>query len=91
MLKSLGRMERSRNLIIVGFAVLMAVSLVMFYAPGRNAGSTEPSRSTEAVAKVGGEEITVGDLTRLKESYQQMFGGQISIAQLGGEKRLLDG
>ena len=36
MLKQLGRLERTRSIIIIGFAVLMAVSLVLFYAPGRN-------------------------------------------------------
>ena len=92
MLKQLSRLERTRNLVIIGFAVLMAVSLVIFYAPGRSRGSNvEPARSTEVLAKVGGEEVTVGDLTQLKQTYQQMFGGQIDIAQLGGDKRLLDG
>ncbi|HMF56356.1 MAG TPA: SurA N-terminal domain-containing protein [Pyrinomonadaceae bacterium] len=91
MLKALSRMERTRSLIIVGFAVLMAVSLVIFYAPGRTARTLDPSRSTEVVAKVGGDDITVGDLTRLKESYMQMFGGQMDIARLGGDRRLLDG
>ena len=91
MLKQLGRLERTRSIIIVGFAVLMAVSLIVFYAPGRTARNVEPSKDTEALAKVGGDEITVSDLAQLRESYQQMFGGQISLAQLGGNKRFLDG
>src|SRR5919199_6284469 len=91
MLKALSRMERTRSLIIVGFAVLMAVSLVIFYAPNRTARTLDPSHSTEVVARVGGEDITVGDLSRLKESYMQMFGGQMDIARLGGDRRLLDG
>ncbi len=84
-------MERTRSLIIVGFAVLMAVSLVIFYAPNRTARTLDPSHSTEVVARVGSDDITVGDLTRLKESYMQMFGGQMDIARLGGDRRLLDG
>jgi peptidyl-prolyl cis-trans isomerase D len=91
MLKQLSRLERTRNIIILGFAVLMAVSLVMFYAPGRNTQYIEPSKNTAVVAKVNGEEITVSDIAQLKESYQQMFGGQISLAQLGGNKRFLEG
>lgn len=92
MLKQLGRMERSRNFIIIGFAVLMAVSLVVFYAaPGRNAGAGAVADNSEVLAKVGRDEVTVGDLTQLKESYQQMFGGQVNLAQLGGDKRFLDG
>ncbi|HEX8651677.1 MAG TPA: peptidyl-prolyl cis-trans isomerase [Pyrinomonadaceae bacterium] len=91
MLKMFSRMEQTRKLTIIGFAVIMAVSLVIFYAPGRNSAVGSPAINSEVLAKVGGEEVTVGDLTTLKESYKQMFGGQISLAQLGGDKRFLDG
>jgi peptidyl-prolyl cis-trans isomerase D len=91
MLKLLSRMERTRGIIIVGFAILMAVSLVIFYAPGRNSSNVEPAKSTEVVAKVGKEEITVAEVARLKENYLQMFGGRVSMAQLGGYKRFVDG
>lgn len=91
MLKQLGRLERTRGIIIVGFVILMAVSLVVFYAPGRSARYVEPTRNTEVIAKVGSDEITVADLAQLRENYQQMLGGQISLAQLGGNKRFLDG
>jgi peptidyl-prolyl cis-trans isomerase D len=91
MLKQLGRLERTRNIIIVGFAVIMAVSLIFFYAPGRSTQYLDPSRNTEVLAKVAGDEITVADLARLRENYQQMLGGQMSLAQLGGNKRFLDG
>nr|MBA3806540.1 SurA N-terminal domain-containing protein [Acidobacteriota bacterium] len=90
MLKFFSRLERTRGLIIVGFAIMMAVSLVIFYAPGRNANAT-PATNNEVLATVGGEDVTVGDLQTLKDSYMQMFGGQISLAQLGGDKRFLDG
>jgi peptidyl-prolyl cis-trans isomerase D len=91
MLKQLGRLERTRSIIIVGFAVIMAVSLIVFYAPGRSARYLDPTRNSEVIAKVGGDEITVADLARLRESYQQMLGGQMSLAQLGGNKRFVDG
>ena len=91
MLKQLSRLERTRSIIIVGFAVLMAVSLIVFYAPGRNSSNLEPSKSTEVVARVGRDEITVAEVARLKENYMQMFGGRVSIAQLGGYKRFVDG
>jgi len=90
MLKQLGRLERTRSIIIIGFALLMAVSLVLFYAPGRNT-NVEPAKSTEVIAKVGSEEITVAALAQLKENYMQMFGGRVSLAQLGGNKRFLNG
>lgn len=91
MLKFFSRVERARNLIIVGFAIMMAVSLVIFYAPGRNSAVATPASNTEVLATVNGEDVTVGDLQTLKDSYMQMFGGQISLAQLGGDKRFLDG
>jgi peptidyl-prolyl cis-trans isomerase D len=91
MLKQFSRMERTRSLVIIGFAIMMAVSLVIFYAPGRNSAADSPAMNAEVLAKVGGEEVTVGDLSTLKESYMQMFSGQISLAQLGGDKRFLDG
>jgi len=90
MLRQLSRLEHTRRIIIIGFVAVMAISLVFFYGPGRTTG-VEPSKSTEVVAKVDGEEITVADLSRVTENFQQMYGGQISLAQLGGTKRFLDG
>jgi peptidyl-prolyl cis-trans isomerase D len=91
MLKQLRRLERTSKYIIVGFAVLMAVSLIVFYAPGRSASNIDPTRNTEVVAKVGSDRVTVADLARIRENYMQMFGGRINLAQLGGNKRFLDG
>jgi peptidyl-prolyl cis-trans isomerase D len=92
MLKQLGRLERTRNIVILLFAVLMAVSLVIFYAPGRNsANNVDPTKNTEVVAKVGSATITIADVARIREQYAQMFGNRINLAQLGGNKRFLDG
>jgi peptidyl-prolyl cis-trans isomerase D len=91
MLKQLGRLERTRNIVILGFAIPMDVSLVMFYAPGRSASNIDPSKNTEVVAKVGSARVTVADLARIRENYTQMLGGRMSLAQLGGNKRFLEG
>jgi peptidyl-prolyl cis-trans isomerase D len=91
MLKQLSKLERTRGIIIIGFAVLMAVSLVIFYAPGRNSSNLDPAKNNAVVAKVGSAEITVADIAQIRENYRQMFQGRISLAQLGGNKRLLDG
>src|SRR3954470_20836258 len=91
MLKQLGRLERTRNIVILLFAVLMAVSLVIFYAPHRTGNNIDPTRNTEVVAKVGSASITVADVARIRENYAQMFGNRINLAQLGGNKRFLDG
>jgi peptidyl-prolyl cis-trans isomerase D len=91
MLKQLSRLKHTRNILILGFVLFMAVSLVIFYRPGSSGSFVEPSKNTAVVAKVNGEEITVADIARLKDNYMQMLGGQISLAQLGGNKRFLDG
>ena len=90
MLKVFNRMKRAHKWVLLFFAGLMGLSLVLFYSPARNQANATPT-NTETLAKVNGDEITVGDLSRLKESYQQMFGGQMSLAQLGGDRRFLDG
>jgi peptidyl-prolyl cis-trans isomerase D len=91
MLKQLSKLERTRGIIIIGFAVLMAVSLVIFYAPGRNSSNLDPAKNNAVVAKVGSTDITVADIAQVRDNYRQMFGGRISLAQLGGNKRFLEG
>ncbi|MCU1266587.1 MAG: Parvulin-like peptidyl-prolyl isomerase [Acidobacteria bacterium] len=91
MLKQLSRLKHTRNILILGFVFFMAISLVIFYRPGSSGTLVEPNKNTAVVAKVSGEEITVADIAQLKENYMQMLGGQISLAQLGGNKRFLDG
>lgn len=86
MLKQLGRLERTRNIVILGFVILMAVSLVFFYAPGRSAGSIDPTRDTETVAKVGSNAISVADIARVRQSYARF--GQ---AAMFGNRMVLDG
>jgi peptidyl-prolyl cis-trans isomerase D len=91
MLKTLSRWERTSKYVIMGFIFLMAISLVVFYGAGRTSRTVEPSRSTEVVAEVGSDSITVAELAQIKENYQQMIGGRFSIEQLGGNKRFLEG
>lgn len=91
MLKQFSRMEKTRNWIIILFASLMGLSLIFFYAPGQSGALTTAGESREVVASVRGDDITVGDLNQVKETYlqyQQMFGGQFSMA--GRERQMLD-
>src|SRR5947208_16723233 len=86
MLKQLSKLERTRNVLILGFVGLMAVSLVLFFRPNSGSSQIEPSRSSEVLATVGGEEITVGEFDNQKKRIQQQFsqfGGQISLMQMG--------
>jgi peptidyl-prolyl cis-trans isomerase D len=91
MLRLFSRMERARNWLIITFALVIGLSMVLFtfnrYANPNAAAAT----NAEVLAAVDGEEITVGDLNRIKENYRTMFGGQISLAQLGGDRRFLEG
>src|SRR5688572_12865785 len=86
MLKQLGRLKRTRNALILGFAILLAVSLIFFYAPGRSASTIDPSRNTETVAKVGSNLISVADIARARQNYARY--GQ---PMMFGNRMLLDG
>jgi len=95
MLKQLSKLERTRNFLILGFVGIMAVSLVLFFRPNSGSSTIEPAKSSEVLASVGGDDITVGDFVTQKMNIQQQFsrfGGQISLAQMGyTDERILNG
>jgi peptidyl-prolyl cis-trans isomerase D len=95
MLKQLSRLERTRNILILAFVALMAVSLVLFFRPGGGAARIDPTKSTEVLAVVGGDEITVADFALQKQNLQQQFarfGSQLSLARMGyTDEKILDG
>ena len=68
MLKFFSRMERTRNFVLLIFAIIMVVSLVVFYAPRQNDVQNNLTRDEEAVAKVGREQVTVADVAIQKEN-----------------------
>ena len=93
MLKQLSRLERTRNILILAFVAVMAVSLVLFFRPGGGAARVEPTKSTQVLANVGGDEITLGDFAtrklNLENQYRQF--GQISLARMGfSDEKILD-
>ena len=94
MLKFFNRLERTRNIVIVSFAVLVTIGMVVVgYNRGGGAVITNPFKSNEALAKVNGDEVTVADFAVLKkkiENRYSQFGG-ISLAQMGmTDDRILD-
>ena len=95
MLKQLSRLERTRNTLILGFVGLMAVSLVLFFRPNSGSTNIEPTKSTEVLATVGSDSITVAEFATQKQNLQaqfSQFGGQISLARMGySDPRILDG
>ena len=94
MLKQLSKLERTRNILILGFVGLMAVSLVLFFRPNSGASRVEPTKSTQVLAVVGGEEITVAEFATHKLNLQarySQFGAQFSLARMGyTDSRILD-
>jgi peptidyl-prolyl cis-trans isomerase D len=92
MLKQFNRAKGAHKYIIIVIALLMGASLVLFYAPGGNQVNANPATNREVLAEVGRDDITVADLYRQKQAYQQRFGGQFSLSQLGlNDKSMLDG
>jgi peptidyl-prolyl cis-trans isomerase D len=95
MLKLFSRLEKTRSLIIVLFAVLLVIGLVVAGVYTRTGVAiTNPLKSKEVIASVNGDDITVADLMLWKKMREQQFsryGGQISLAQFGfTDDRLLD-
>lgn len=78
MLKFFSRLERTRNFVLLLFAILMALSLVLFYAPTRDVQQQNPTMNTATVASVGGEKITAGDIAVINQRY----GGAIPAEQI---------
>jgi|CXWL01.1.fsa_nt_gi peptidyl-prolyl cis-trans isomerase D len=78
MLKFFNRLEKTRNLVILLFAVIMIVSMVMIGASvmNRDSQGANLSQSEETVASVSGHKVTVGELVRQKENYSQFSRGQ---------------
>src|SRR5687767_3994396 len=74
MLKFFSRMERTRNFVLLLFAIVMVVSLIVFYAPTRDTIQSDLMMSEETAAEVGSEDITVGELIRQKEAIVRIMG-----------------
>lgn len=78
MLKFFNRLEKTRNFVLLLFAIIMVVSLVMFYQPTQNSSGANLSRSDETAASVGGHKITVGEIVRQRENESMFMRGQMS-------------
>ena len=77
MLKFFSRLEKTRNFIILIFALLLIFSMVFIGASlfEKRTQTAVSQFSTETVADVGSETVTAGEIARQKESMNQ-FGGQ---------------
>lgn len=76
MLKFFNRLEKTRNFVLLLFAILMAGSLILFYAPTQRGVETNLGRSQETVATVSGEKITLGEVAKQQENYSRFSQGR---------------
>ncbi len=85
MLKFFKRMERTRSFVLLVFAIVMVVSLIVFYAPTRDPRQNNLAMSEEAAARVKSEVVTIGEMVRQKEAFSRYGGSDLDM------KSLLDG
>jgi peptidyl-prolyl cis-trans isomerase D len=92
MLKFFSRLEKTRNLLIIFFAILVVVGMVVAGVYNRSgAAVANPFKNREVLARVGGDEVTVADFSLLKKKIEGQFGGNFSLAQIGmTSDRILD-
>ncbi|HEV7646157.1 MAG TPA: peptidyl-prolyl cis-trans isomerase [Pyrinomonadaceae bacterium] len=79
MLKFFSRLEKTRNVIILLFAVLVIFGMVFFYAPHQGTNATRLSRSEETAATVGSSTVTVGEIAMEQASRSRMYQGRIPV------------
>lgn len=84
MLKFFSRLEKTRNLVIIFFAVIVVLGMVVAGVyNGSGAAVANPFKNKEALARVGGDDVTVADFTLLKKKIENQFGGNFTLAQIG--------
>lgn len=81
MLTFFKRLEKTRNFVLMAFAVVMVASLVLFYKPSDPALGAGLKNSSETAARVGSEYITVGDVARQKENFQRQRPGSPAMGK----------
>ncbi|HEY0426250.1 MAG TPA: peptidylprolyl isomerase [Pyrinomonadaceae bacterium] len=85
MLKFFNRLEKTRNFVILIFALLLVFSMVFFGArmyESTPADSKVSVRSTETLAEVGKEEVTVGELATILQSRGSRLPAKFMLKQL---------
>jgi len=88
MLKFFSRLEKTRNFIILIFALVLIFSMIFIGATlfDQKPQTAASAYSNETVAEIGSETVTVGEIVRQKENMSRFGGGQTLPA-----KFMLDG
>ncbi len=100
MLRFFAKFQRSRNIILFLFSMLLLVGLVIFYIPntdltgGRNLGATSET-DNQVIAKVGSQEILLKEFRNAMTAYGAQYGrgNQLplpTLKALGVDKQALD-
>lgn len=92
MLKFFSRLEKTRNLVIIFFAVIVVLGMVVAGVyNGSGTAVANPFKSRQVLARVGGDEVTVADFSLLRKKIEDQFGGNFTLAQIGmTSDRILD-
>ncbi len=90
MLKFFSRLEKTRNFVLLLIGVLMILGLVVGIGSSnlfsRNSTSEGLTNSTEAVAKVGSEKVTVGEIARIKQGRMASLPTKTMVNSLIGQR-----
>src|SRR5215510_307306 len=99
MLRFFAKLERSRNFVLIIFCALLLIGLIAFYIPTQYLGpGVGPRRSSDdnvVIAKVGSQEITLGEYKSALLNRLSAFGGgnpiPLTVARsIGFDKDALD-
>jgi peptidyl-prolyl cis-trans isomerase D len=99
MLRYFAKLERSRNVMLLGFCALLLIGLISFYIPnsslGGGAGLNRSSEDNTVIAKVGSQEIRLREYKSALAAMLSNFGRgnsvPLSIARsIGYDKQALD-
>lgn len=87
MLKFFSRLEKTRNFVILLFAVVMVLSLIVAGSFMRDDPSMNTANSSkETAAKVGSETVTVGEIAQLKQGRAGSLPSKYLINSLIGQR-----
>src|SRR5262245_16472180 len=100
MLRFFAKFQRSRNIVLLFFSLLLLVSLALFYIPnsnlmpGNNPGATAKENDI-VIAKVGSQEVKLRELRNMMAMLAQRFGQRTqlpisTLKALGLDKEALD-
>jgi peptidyl-prolyl cis-trans isomerase D len=102
MLRFFAKFQRSRNLVLFAFCILLLIGLIAFYIPNTQLDPTSQYSSASAeddtvIAKVGSQEITLKEFRGRLQQMGSSLGGRTgnnlpltTLKQLGMDKQVLD-